>query len=80
MDTIIEEQIGPLSNWWWACVANDYSITILLIVGFIIACLKTWAIMHPGVKNDSIVCLWSGWLYGFPGIKKEDKPAEIKEP
>ena len=70
------ESMGVLSNFWWSCVANDYSISILLVVSFIYTILKTWAIIHPSVKNDSIVCLWKEWLYGLPGVKKDVKPED----
>lgn len=71
------ESIGALSNYWWACVANDYSISIALLIGLVVCVLKTWAIIHPSVRNDSIVCLWQGWFFGFPGVKKDELPKEI---
>ena len=66
---MIPEHTGALSNFWWAVAANDYSMSIVLIATFIIAVLNALAIIHPEAK--SILCLFKGWIYGFPGMKKE---------
>ena len=68
--TIIE-QTGMLSNYWWAVIASDYSVSIFLIGSFVIALLQCLAILIPGVKTNSIIGLFRGWIYGFPGMKQE---------
>lgn len=62
---------GLFSNYWWATVASDYSVTIVLLGSTFITLLKLLAILNPGNKTDSIICLLKGWLYGFPGMKDE---------
>jgi hypothetical protein len=73
------EHIGLFSNFWWATVANDYSIMIFLIVSAILTVLKIWAVLSPGAKTNSILCLLQGWFYGVPGIKK-DATGEVVKP
>ena len=74
--TMPPEQVGVLSNFWFSTVANDYSIAIFLGATLIITVLKILAVIHPGNRTDSIVCLVSGWLYGFPGMKKTSESTE----
>ena len=64
------EHTGLLSNFWWAVVASDYSVSIFLAVSGIIAILKIIAILLPGNKSDSIVALIQGWLSGVPGGRR----------
>jgi hypothetical protein len=66
------EQVGILSNLWWSTVANDYSISIALVIGFVMTLLKIIAVIVPGNRTNSIVCLIQGMLYGFPGYKKTE--------
>jgi hypothetical protein len=70
--TIIE-QTGLLSNYWWAVIASDYSVSIFLAVTGIATLLKILAILIPGNRSDSIVDLLQGWLGGIPGVKKDEK-------
>ena len=72
---MIPEHTGVLSNYWWAVVVNDYFLTIGLVITFIITVLKAWAVIHP--EANSILCLFKGWLYGFPGMKKETTTTEM---
>ena len=66
---------GILSNHWWAVIASDYSITVLLVGSFFVAVLKALAIIHPEAK--SVLCLFKGWIYGFPGM--QEKAEEKKQ-
>lgn len=70
--------IGLFSNYWWATVANDYSIMIFLVISGILTIVKILAVLHPGTKTNSILCLLQGWLYGFPGIKKDASGDPLK--
>jgi hypothetical protein len=70
--TIIE-QTGVLSNYWWAIIASDYSVSMFLGVTGTIAILKIIAILIPSNKGDSIVALIQGWLSGMPGLKKDEQ-------
>jgi hypothetical protein len=76
----MKESIGLFSNYWWATVANDYSIMIFLVISFILTVLKVWAVVSPGAKTNSIMCLIQGWFYGFPGVKKNDTTGELDKP
>ena len=69
----MEEAMGLFSNFWWATVANDYSVSIFLGATLIITILKIWAVMNPGTKTNSILCLIQGWFYGVPGYKKTEE-------
>jgi len=62
---------GILSNHWWAMIASDYSVTMLLIVTGIGTVLKIIAILKPDVKTAKITELLSGWVYGLPGVKEK---------
>lgn len=75
----MQEQLGLFSNFWWATIANDYSIMIFLVASLIIMVLKIMAILNPGTKTNSILCLVQGWIYGFPGVKKDQAGELIKE-
>jgi hypothetical protein len=79
MIPLTSEHLGVLSNFWWATVANDYSVSIFLIVSLFVTVLKIVAIINPSVKSNDIICLLQTWTYGIPGIKKQedkDKPPE----
>ena len=83
MQMIAAEHLGILSNFWWATVANDYSISFFLATSAIVTVLKILAVINPSVKSNDIVCLIQSWFYGIPGVKKENdklKPdtSEIK--
>ena len=65
------EQMGFLSNYWWAVVASDYSVTIGLAITGLLMLLQIWAVIKPGVTTNSIIGLIRGWVYGFPGMTKE---------
>ncbi len=65
------EHIGLLSNFWWATVADDYSVTILLACSGVITLLKIIAVINPSVRSNDIICLLQTWTYGIPGVKKE---------
>ncbi|MDD5234546.1 MAG: hypothetical protein PHG91_14230 [Syntrophales bacterium] len=69
---------GLLSNGWFAFVVENYNIFILLIGSLLITILKSIAIMHPDVKTNKILCLLKGWIYGFPGMKKEEAAPEVE--
>lgn len=69
---------GMFSNKWFFFVADYYTVLITLIVGFISMILKIIAVIHPGNKTNSIICLIQGWLWGFPGAKKEEGKLEEK--
>jgi hypothetical protein len=69
----IDEQVGVLTNYWWAVTANDYSISIALVITGILTVAKILAVIHPSNKSNDIVCLLQGYFYGFPGMKKEDE-------
>ena len=75
-EIVVNQSIAFLSNQWWAVIASDYSVSIFVIGSFVVAVLKAWALIHPEAK--SILCLFKGWIYGFPGMKKEDKPADTE--
>jgi len=72
MEVSIPESVGMLSNYWWSVTANDYSITITLIITGILTFVKIIAVMHPSNKSDDIICLLQGFLWGFPGSKKPE--------
>lgn len=61
-----------LDNQWWAWVVSNFSISILFGISTAWTLLKILAKLHPDVLTDKIMCLLKGWLYGFPGLKKED--------
>ena len=61
---------GLLSNDWFFFFADHYTVLIGLVVSFIMMLLKMWAIVHPSNESNKILCLVSGWLYGFPGARQ----------
>jgi len=80
---------GFLSNLWWAGIASDYSVTMLLIVTGLTTVLKIIAVLKPDVKTAKITELLSGWVYGLPGVKEKVsertkpelvKPEPVNEP
>jgi hypothetical protein len=69
---------GMFSNKWFFFIADYYTVLIGLVVGLLSTVLKIIAVIHPGNKTNSIVCLIQGWLYGFPGAKKEEPRKETE--
>ena len=65
----MSESMGLFSNWWWATVASDFSVSMLLVITFIATILKIIAVLKPGVKTDAIMDLISGWIFTVPGAK-----------
>jgi len=61
---------GILSNHWWAMIASDYSVTMLLVVTGVGVILKIIAVINPSVKTSAVTDLISGWVYGLPGMKE----------
>jgi hypothetical protein len=79
----MSESIGLFSNFWWATVASDYSVSMLLGITFVAMILKIIAILKPGVKTDAIMELISGWIFTVPGarttVQKEAVNARKRE-
>jgi hypothetical protein len=69
-------EAGFFSNQWWAWFISNYSMGAFFVVGTIITLFKVAAIVHPFNDSDKILCLLKGWLYGFPGLKKDEIPEE----
>ena len=76
MQVQLEQATGIFSNLWWSTVANDYSIMIFLVISLLMTVLNILAKLDPSNKSNEIICLIQGWLYGFPGMKKEVKTTE----
>lgn len=68
------EHMGLLSNFWFAMVASDYSVFVVLVGSLIVTILSILATIHPEAK--SIICLIKGWIYGFPGMTKKVTTSE----
>jgi hypothetical protein len=78
MQVQIDQATGLFSNLWWSTVANDYSIMIFLVISLLVTVLNVLAKLNPSNKTDQILCLIQGWLYGFPGMKKQTVTEETK--
>jgi hypothetical protein len=55
-----------LNNQWWAYVAANYSITIMVIIGLIMTILKAIAVLHPSVTTNKIIDLFQQWVSSTP--------------
>lgn len=65
---MLTESTGLFSNWWWAVIASDYSVSMLLAVSFIAMVLKVIATLKPGTKD--VTELIAGWFWGIPGARR----------
>jgi hypothetical protein len=64
------------SNDWWTYLISVYTITIGLILSFLVTILKCIAVWHPDERTNTITGLLRGWIGGFPGASKWDGQEE----